>query len=204
MAGWRRGAVAALCCATVLAACGDSGSTDEPEAEESPSAASATPEETPAEPAIPDDGTYRVPSEVEPGVYVGVGGPECSYQRIEDPDAKYPQVIVRGLLDRPVIEIMDGDGGFRTEGCGSWTALEDYQGTPLEEMPGDGLWLVGEDVVPGTYRGEGGDWCLWQRLDGFEPTLDSVITGGSDRKVTIEDGDLAFVTEGCGSWTRLG
>jgi hypothetical protein len=153
---------------------------------------------------VPGDGTYEVGSEVQPGVYVATGGDECHYQRLGDLDRAYDQVIVRGLLDRPVIEIMAGDGGFRTEGCGSWTPIERYAGPAGTEMPGDGIWLVGEDVVPGTYEAEGGEWCLWQRLDAFAPELDSVIQGGSNRRATVESGDVAFVTEGCGAWTRVG
>lgn len=152
---------------------------------------------------IPGDGTYRVGSEVQPGVYVGTGSEECQYQRLGKMDAGYDDVIVRGLLDRPVIEIMAGDGGFRTDGCGSWTPLESYSGTLSTEIPGDGLWLVGTDVEPGTYRAEGGEWCLWQRLEAFAPELDSVISGGSNKLVTIEEGDLGFVTEGCGAWSQV-
>lgn len=190
----------------LLGACAATGSDDEADQNASAAPPSESPSATEAapEPAISGDGTWEVGSDVQPGVYVGDGGNECQYQRLGDLDGDFPDVIVRGLLDRPVVEIMDGDGGFRTEGCGSWTALEDYAGSPSGEMAGDGIWLVGQDIEPGTYQAEGGDWCIWQRLSAFAPELDSVIEGGSDKRATVAPDDLAFYTEGCGAWTKIG
>ena len=99
---------------------------------------------------------------------------------------------------------MADDAAFETEGCGSWTALEDYSGPQATEIPGNGIWIPGEDMVPGTYEAEGGEWCMWQRLKAFAPELDSVIRMGGNPRVTIESGDKGFVTTDCGSWTRVG
>ncbi|CAA9371093.1 MAG: hypothetical protein AVDCRST_MAG47-1233 [uncultured Nocardioidaceae bacterium] len=166
--------------------------------------ATATESAGEVEVAIPGDGTWRVGTDVEPGFYVAEGGEDCRWSRLGRMDVDYDDVIARGFVARPVVEIMDGDGGFHTDGCGAWTPLESYAGTVLEEVPGDGIWIVGADLEPGTYVAEGGDWCLWQRLLAFTPEHDSIIKGGSSRRATIGPDDVGFYTEGCGSWTRTG
>jgi outer membrane murein-binding lipoprotein Lpp len=84
--------------------------------------------------------------------------------------------------------------------------------TVLEEqaadgsIPGDGLYLVGEEVEPGTYRASHGADCYWERLSGASGDFGDLITNGlgaADATVTIQASDYAFSTQSCGSWTRL-
>ena len=184
----------------LLSAC----STEVKLADTPPSEKSST-ETTTTSAAIPGDGTWTVGSDVQPGVYVAEGGEGCSWQRLSDPAGGPGDVIAQGLpLPHTAVEITADDAAFRTEGCGAWTALGDYAGPQATEIPGNGIWIVNEDVVPGTYKAEGGDLCMWQRLKAFTPDLDSVIRMGGDPKVTIEEGDAAFLTTACGSWSRTG
>jgi hypothetical protein len=69
----------------------------------------------------------------------------------------------------------------------------------------DGLWKVGEEVAPGTYRSSGGGNCYWARLSGFSGDLDDIITNGLGRNqtVTISASDVGFESDGCGEWTRI-
>jgi hypothetical protein len=69
----------------------------------------------------------------------------------------------------------------------------------------DGLWKVGEEVAPGTYRSGGGGSCYWARLSGFSGDLDDIITNGIGRNqtVTISPSDVGFESSGCGTWTRI-
>jgi hypothetical protein len=69
----------------------------------------------------------------------------------------------------------------------------------------DGLWKVGEEVAPGTYRSSGGGNCYWARLSGFSGDLDDIITNGLGRNqtVTISPSDVGFESDGCGEWTRI-
>lgn len=72
-------------------------------------------------------------------------------------------------------------------------------------IPGSGLFLVGEDIQPGTYRGEGGSMCYWARLSGTSGELDDVIANGlpeGPTVVTIAESDVAFETRGCSDWVR--
>lgn len=68
----------------------------------------------------------------------------------------------------------------------------------------DGTHAVGDDIDPGTYRGEGGPFCYWERLSGFGGEFEDIIangTGDYSHVVTIDDGDAGFSSEGCGGWT---
>ena len=77
---------------------------------------------------------------------------------------------------------------------------------PKGSISGDGIWLVGTDIRPGTYRG-GGDGCYWARLSGTSGDFDELITNGNPSGptvVTIKSSDEAFETQNCGEWERIG
>ena len=68
------------------------------------------------------------------------------------------------------------------------------------------MWIVGVDIAPGTYRSDGTDRCLWQRLTGFGGFSDESNGwgGGGDgpRTVTIAATDAGFSSfAGCGTWS---
>jgi hypothetical protein len=71
---------------------------------------------------------------------------------------------------------------------------------------GDGVWLVGSEIQPGTYRSPGGSGCYWARLSGFSGDLDDIIANGGFSKnqtVTIQASDAGFETNGCGTWAKV-
>jgi hypothetical protein len=72
----------------------------------------------------------------------------------------------------------------------------------------DGMYRVGVDIVPGTYRSggtspNGESDCYWARLRSLKPTdiIDSAIGTGS-QSVTIQPSDTAFVTHSCQVWQK--
>lgn len=70
----------------------------------------------------------------------------------------------------------------------------------------DGTFIVGKDILPGTYRSEGGGMCYWARLSGFGGDLSDVIANGTMTKrpiVTIKKTDKGFETRNCGTWHRI-
>ncbi|OSM42686.1 hypothetical protein [Nesterenkonia sp. PF2B19] len=74
-------------------------------------------------------------------------------------------------------------------------------------IPGDGVYIVGSDVEPGTYTTEPGSWgCYWARLSGTSGEFHDIITNGfvddGQALVTIAETDVAFETSGCGVWER--
>ena len=74
---------------------------------------------------------------------------------------------------------------------------------------GDGVHLVGAEIAPGTYRTAGEDGsCSWERRGGLSGSYtDRIASGGGYRSpemVTIETSDVAFYSNGCGTWTLVG
>lgn len=72
---------------------------------------------------------------------------------------------------------------------------------------GSGVWLVGSEIEPATYRTEGGGSCYWARLSGTGGELGDIIANGLPEgpgTVTIAPSDVAFETSGCDDWTRVG
>ncbi|WP_327743973.1 hypothetical protein OHO28_20795 [Streptomyces europaeiscabiei] len=124
----------------------------------------------------------------------------------------------------------DSKGGDTTRPAATITATETAtampeaaatpSGTPAgaakkptaDEIPGDGTFIVGEDIEPGTYRSDGPQGgvvthCSWERLSGTGRDAEDIIAanGGSGQDtVTVEEGDRAFSTSGCKPWKRVG
>lgn len=78
--------------------------------------------------------------------------------------------------------------------------------TEIEDntIPGSGVYMVGEDIEPGTYRSDG-DSCYWARLAGFSGSLDDIIANDNvsgTAYVTIDPSDVAFESNRCGDWIR--
>jgi hypothetical protein len=68
-----------------------------------------------------------------------------------------------------------------------------------------GIWRVGAEIDPGTYRASGGGDCYWARLAGFSGDLDDIISNGigvPHPVVTISASDTGFESSSCGTWTR--
>lgn len=95
-----------------------------------------------------------------------------------------------------------------------WEAELDEREAALEQteteiaantIPGDGLWIVGEEIEPGTYRSDGGQACYWARLSSTSGEFDAIITNGvpsGPTTVTIDGSDTAFETTGCADWQK--
>jgi hypothetical protein len=82
---------------------------------------------------------------------------------------------------------------------------------PLATQFDDGVWLIGRDIVAGTYQslvpaGSGG--CLWERADSPDGTLASVLGSGAGDPgtavvVTIKPTDAVFRSHECGHWVQV-
>jgi hypothetical protein len=75
----------------------------------------------------------------------------------------------------------------------------------------DGLWLVGRDIVAGTYQTtvpvtSGG--CVWERGASADGTLSSMLESGAGDPgvqvvVTIKATDSVFRSHDCGAWVQI-
>jgi hypothetical protein len=73
---------------------------------------------------------------------------------------------------------------------------------------GDGMWLVGTDIAPGTYRTTTSEGCYYERLSDLSGDFDAIIDNafvddGNPALVEIAPTDAAFDSDGCGTWTPV-
>ncbi|MGH3519343.1 MAG: hypothetical protein ACRDQ7_18370 [Haloechinothrix sp.] len=72
-------------------------------------------------------------------------------------------------------------------------------------VPGSGIFVVGEDIEPGTYKTSGSSLCYYARLRDTSGDFDSIITNANvdgPATVTISSSDGAFETSGCADWVK--
>lgn len=84
---------------------------------------------------------------------------------------------------------------------------------PPGAIPGDGTFLVGTEVQPGTYRSTGAkegffEFCSWTRLRDTTGNSGSTIAFGTANAnepmiVTIQPSDAAFKTSGCEPFVKI-
>ena len=176
------------------------------------------------------DGTFLVGADVAPGRYRATGSTDaCYWLRLDSFGAVFSSerpddwATTRLMLldefgftvvgDRyPIVDIAASDGGFFSDGCGTWSSDWTRVHTPGEDF-GNGLFLVGAEIAPGRYRAiEPSNNCHWVRLNHFSGELSAwygwdnfAISRGrrSDYRpvVDIEATDAAFYSSGCGIWS---
>jgi hypothetical protein len=153
-------------------------------------------------PVIPGtfgDGIFRVGAGgIQPGTYRTAGTASCYWARLWVFGGS--DILANGAGSGPaVVTIFPDDGGFESRGCGTW--LLNAPAVPTA-TPGDGVWRVGVDIQPGTYRSSGGDPCYWARLFGFAGNSQiDIRLGSGPTSVTIKPTDVGFESRKCGSWT---
>jgi hypothetical protein len=96
-------------------------------------------------------------------------------------------------------------------GCGASAGIASADPPPPPAEPkttidNDGTFLVGTDIVPGTYSTAGpvgSGTCYWKRLS--SPNGSDIIDNAMSSKpqvVQIEPSDTAFKTDGCQPWQQ--
>ena len=101
----------------------------------------------------------------------------------------------------------------RLGGTASTTATQPSAPVKVSPVAGQipsGVWLVGVDVQPGTYRSTGseGRYCMWSRHSSHAggPMDNIIASDGRDSGqmvVTIQPGDALFRTNGCAPFTKI-
>lgn len=76
--------------------------------------------------------------------------------------------------------------------------------SPASTIPGDGVYVVGVDVQPGTYVSSNSGYCSWYRLSGLSGDAQDIIasdnTSSGKMYATISPSDKAFKTYSCATW----
>jgi hypothetical protein len=155
------------------------------------------------------DGTWVIGNDIQAGTYrSSKTGSGCYWERLSGFSGELDDIIANGVTDAIwVVEISSTDAGFSTERCGTWTEATSATTSSLTSPFGDGMFLVGMDISPGTWKSPGGDYCYWARLSGFSGELGHIKAngaGGSNNILTIEPADKGFESSNCGIWTKTG
>jgi hypothetical protein len=153
-------------------------------------------------------GTKVVGQDVQPGTYrTRHPSQNCYLARLKGFSGSIDDIVANENTDGPaVVTIAPTDKGFQSNRCDTWTS--DLSAiTSNSTSFGDGDFIVGTDMVPGTYRNGGSTGCYWARLSGFSHTIDDIIANDStdaQAVVTIAPTDKGFESVRCGTWTKIG
>lgn len=153
------------------------------------------------------DGTYQVGTDIQPGTYrTQTGSPGCYYARLKGFGGTNDDILANNLTDYPaIVTILPSDKGFESQNCGTWTK-DLSQITTSKTTFGDGMYIVGTDIQPGTYRNTTSSGCYYARLSGFSNTDSDIIANNltdASAIVTISASDKGFESTRCGTWTKL-
>jgi hypothetical protein len=206
-----------LCIGMTIAANASNQSSAEPTPVVSASTAQNMPTPTPSPTAKPTptpvpyahfgDGTFVVGKDIQPGTYrTREASPGCYYARLKGFGGTVDDIIANDNTDYPaIVTISRTDKGFESENCGTWT--KDLSAiTHSKTSFGDGMYIVGTDIKPGTYKSSGQSGCYYARLSGFGGTIDDIIANDNTDTpaiVTISAGDKGFQSNNCGTWTKM-
>jgi hypothetical protein len=169
-----------------------------------------TPTPKPQAPAVPSfsgDGNYIVGTDIQPGTYrTRVGSSGCYYARLKGFGGSSSDISANANTDAPaVITISASDAGFQTSNCATWTENLS-QITTSQTSFSDGIFIVGTDILPGTYRSTGGDGCYYARLKSFGGTSSDIAANentDTSAIITIASTDAGFQSSGCGTWSKI-
>lgn len=107
-------------------------------------------------------------------------------------DKEHSRNIMRGVIDTPTTKTV------------TITPQPASGPNPGTTMPGDGIFLIGYDILPGTYRSTGnGPECYWERLSPAEEIVVNNSGPGQQLATITAATDRTFRTSGCQPWNRL-
>ena len=167
------------------------------------SPSTATPTSTPSLGFGP--GTYQVSSDIQPGVYAGRAGTgalgSCYWARLSGVSGEFSDLIANdNAVGQFYLEVLPTDK-YLEVGC-NITPLSAWN-EPVEPLSDiqPGVYLIGRDIVPGTYQGEAGtgtlDSCYWARLSGVSGEFSDLIANDiavGPYFVRVENSDFALST----------
>ena len=156
-------------------------------------------------------GQWRVNTDILPGRYFS-DPPQsgCYWERQRGFSGSTNDILANDFVaynpGQYIVDILGSDVGFETDPeCGTWFRDSPRRGHSTTITPG--VWLVGSQLSPGTYRIDGGAGCYWERLRDFQHGINSIIdnefkSSPASQFVTISGSDVGFNNDGdCGTWT---
>jgi Glycosyl hydrolases family 43 len=151
-------------------------------------------------------GTPLTSTQMPPGLWRSLGGDGCTWARVAAGGVTTGRNI--RTAGPQYMQVEPGDVGTAIGSCFPFWQQPGGFARPLVQPGsdfGDGDFLVGYEVNPGTYTASGGAGCTWAAVRGFHGR-DSAgnnpdfIRGGSSGSAQIATGDYGFTSQGCGTW----
>ncbi|MFF1448775.1 hypothetical protein ACFVYF_11570 [Streptomyces sp. NPDC058274] len=165
--------------------------------------------------AFRGDGSFEVGTDIKPGTYRTTGNTDgmCYWERAKNASGEVASLIANdNVSGTSYVTVKAGDKLFKSSGCKDWEAVDGRTGKTKSpaatRFEGDGgMYRVGFDIAPGTYRSTGNsdDLCYWERAKDALHSIYSIrandnVTGTA--VVTISAGDAYFKTTGCQDWKK--
>jgi hypothetical protein len=136
-------------------------------------------------------------------------GSSCYWERLSGFGGTLTEILANDFVGyaalQIVVDIRADDRGFNSTSCGNWYT-SGRQAFQTDIHPG--VWVVGDQLTPGTYQANVGAGCYWERKRNFLGDLNSIIANdfiasAGSHLVSISANDVGFLTDGdCGTWTR--
>lgn len=157
------------------------------------------------------DGTFQVGTQVQPGLYRSSSSNFGYWERLSGAGGTLDEILANGIVDGQVyVQIAATDAYFSTTRMDRWVPVDPMTpGPQATSFVGDGMFMVGVDIAPGTYQTTSVDSGYWERLSGASGTLGDVLANGLENTgsqviVTIQPTDKFFTTSRMGTWTKIG
>lgn len=153
-------------------------------------------------------GTRLVGTEIRPGRYrsVNAAGASCYWERLRNTTGSN-DIIANSIGGGPrLLEVLSTDVAVRTSGCATFTEITGATTTSQTANFGNGVYLVGLDIAPGTWRADTpSPSCYWERLRNITGSNDIIANffGSTPAIMTVLPTDIAVGVSGCGTWTRV-
>lgn len=160
-------------------------------------------------PAFPSFGSGQkiVGTDIQPGTYRSAGGDGCYWERESGFSGSVNDILANDNATGPaVVTIAPSDKGFKSTNCARWVASPAPVTKAATAPFGQGTYVVGVDIAPGTWRASGGANCYWARIADFSGSVDSILANDNatgSAIVQIAPTDKGFTSRGCGTWTKI-
>ncbi|WP_417364667.1 hypothetical protein [Glutamicibacter arilaitensis] len=158
--------------------------------------------------AIKHDGTYRIGSNLKPGLYKSTGsGSSCYWERLDGFSGSFDDIKSNYFGSaRSYVRILASDKGFSTSECGTWIKAPST-GAKSSTISKDGTYRVGIDIKPGLYKSTNTGSCYWETVMDFTGDFEDLITNdfNYDRSIVVDipRDSMGFTKSGCGTLKRI-
>jgi hypothetical protein len=157
-------------------------------------------------------GTHLVNTDIAPGRYFDDPADGCYWERLSGLGGTLSEIISNEFISfnagQWIVDIAGSDRAFKSDSeCGTW--FNSPRSGPPANTITPGVWLINQQIAPGTYRGTAAAGCYWARLRDFGGNVSGIIandfvSAGGSIVVSISGGDAGFQNDGdCGTWTRV-